>query len=107
MRHIDSIIDGQEPKRRRCDISIFGIDRRSSLFTTKFAKKARRSRRDFGRVSVIRFLMTKMLKRVQHDGRVGISGVTENVIYDRHPELVSGSLLILGGSITGIAWHTN
>ena len=36
-----------------------------------------------------------MLKRVQHDGRVGINGVNENIIINRHPGLVSGSLLIL------------
>ena len=65
------------------------------FFTTECAEKARRSRRDFGRVSVIRFLMAEMLKRVQHDGRVGISGVTENVICERHPELVSGSISVL------------
>ena len=39
----------------------------SYFFTTKFAKKARRSRRDFGRVSVTQFLMEEMLKRVQQD----------------------------------------
>ena len=32
----------------------------------------------------------------QHDGRVGISGVNENIINNCHPGLVSGSLLILG-----------
>ena len=36
--------------------------------------------------------MAKMLKRVQHDGRVGINGVNENIIINRHPGLVSGSL---------------
>tara|TARA_R110001592_G_scaffold316102_3_gene592316 strand:+ start:2366 stop:2536 length:171 start_codon:yes stop_codon:yes gene_type:complete len=46
-----------------------------------------------------------MLKRVQHDGRVGISGVSENIINGRHPGLVSGSLLILGWPIIGMAWQ--
>ena len=49
----------------------------------------------FGRVSVPEFLMAKMLKQVQHDGRVGISGFSENIINGRHPGLVSGSLSIL------------
>jgi hypothetical protein len=33
--------------------------------------------------------MVKMLKQVQHDGRVGIIGFTESVINGRHPELDS------------------
>ena len=62
----------REPDRRRCDISIVSLMGRnpsavgatsrflglidvSYFFTTKCAKKARRSRRDFGRVSVFRF----------------------------------------------------
>jgi hypothetical protein len=43
--------------------------------------------------------MDEMLKQVQHDGRVGCFGITESVINGRHPELVSGSLLILRGSV--------
>ena len=60
MRYLDSIIDGQEIKRCRCDISIL-------FFTTKHTVKALRTRRDFGRVSVTQFLMAKMLKQVTHD----------------------------------------
>ena len=44
------------------------------FFTTKHAKKARRSRRDFGRVSVFRFLMAEMLKQVSHE-RLNFSSV--------------------------------
>ena len=46
--------------------------------------------------------MAEMLKRVQHDGRVGISGFSENIINCRHPGLVSKSFLILGLSNVGI-----
>ena len=72
------------------------------FFTTEFAKNTLRTRRDFNRVRVIRFLITKMLNQVQHDGRVGISGFSENIINNRHPGLVSGSLLILGWSSMGM-----
>tara|TARA_R110000868_G_scaffold142927_1_gene360545 strand:- start:229 stop:507 length:279 start_codon:yes stop_codon:yes gene_type:complete len=41
----------------------------------------------------------------QHEGRVGIIGFSESVINCRHPGLVSGSLLILGGSIMGNVWQ--
>ena len=75
------------------------------FFTTEHTKEARRSQRDFGGVSAFRFLMAEMLKQVQHDGRVVIMGFTDSVINDRHPELVSGSLLFLGLSIVGIVGH--
>ncbi len=65
------------------------------IITTKFAEKARRTRRDSGGVNVFRFLIGKMLKQVQHDGRVGITRCTDSVINGRHPELVSGSVLFL------------
>ncbi len=46
-----------------------------------------------------------MLNQVQHDGRVGISGFSENIINNRHSGLLSGSLLILGWPIIGMAWQ--
>ena len=72
------------------------------FFTTEFAKQALWTRRDFDGVVTLRYLITKMLKQVQHDGRVGISGFNENIINNRHPGLVSGSLLILGSPIMGM-----
>ena len=50
--------------------------------------------------------MVEMLKRVQQDGRVRCSGLSENITNDRHPELVSGSLFILGWSIMGNVWQS-
>ena len=43
---------------------------------------------DFDWVNAFRFLRAKMLKQVQHDDRVGISGFTENVI--REPRTETG-----------------
>ena len=56
----------------------------SCFFTTKHAKKARRSQRDFDEVIVPRYLMTKMLKQVQHDVRVTSSGFSDKTIDEPH-----------------------
>ena len=56
------------------------------IITTKFAEKARRTRRDSGGVSVFSFLIRTMLKQVQHDVRVGITRFTDRVSNGRHPE---------------------
>ena len=63
--------DGKQKDQRQRDARVF--------FTTKFAEKARRSQRGFGRVTVHEFLMAEMLKRVQHDGRVGFSGLPKSL----------------------------
>ena len=41
----------------------------------------------------------------QHDVRVGCIGLSENLINNRHPGLVSGSFSILGWSIIEIVWQ--
>jgi hypothetical protein len=51
--------------------------------------------------------MVKMLKQVQHDGRVGIIGFTESVINGRHPELVSGSLFFKTVIPPGLKFNGN